>query len=62
MEKVHGFPIVDDNDRLIGLIGREQLIVLLKHKCWYQFDPNSYAMSNYFGLNNRMTPGKSESS
>jgi hypothetical protein len=43
--KVHGFPIVDLNDRVVGLIGREQLIVLLKHKCWYEFDPNSYALT-----------------
>jgi predicted transcriptional regulator len=39
--QVNGYPIVDVNDRLIGLISRDALIVLIKKQCWTEFDPNS---------------------
>lgn len=35
---VHGFPIVDDDNKLIGLITREVLMVLLKKECWMEKD------------------------
>jgi hypothetical protein len=38
---VHGFPIVDENKCLIGLISREALMVLVGSKAWIERDFNS---------------------
>lgn len=34
----NGFPIVDENEKLVGLIGRNFLWVLIKNKCWKRND------------------------
>ena len=44
---VHGFPVVDPNERLIGMIGREAIITLIKNKCWAHVDPNSFISDNF---------------
>lgn len=41
LPKVHGFPIVDKDNKLIGLVTRESLMVLLKKECWLERDINS---------------------
>ena len=41
MPKVHGFPIVDKDNKLVGLVTRESLMVLLKKQCWIERDLNS---------------------
>ena len=38
--QVNGFPIIDNNERLVGLISRNDLIVLIKNKIWMDVDPN----------------------
>lgn len=38
---MHGFPVVDEDKNLIGLITREALMVLLGAKCWIEEDANS---------------------
>jgi hypothetical protein len=41
LPKVHGFPIVDKDNKLIGLVTRESLMVLLAKECWLERDINS---------------------
>ena len=41
MPIVHGFPIIDENKQLIGLISRESLMVLVGNKAWIERDVNS---------------------
>ncbi len=38
---VHGFPVVEEGDQVIGLVTRESLMVLLGNKCWIERDENS---------------------
>ena len=38
---IHGFPIVDDREKLLGLISREALIVVVGRTCWIENDINS---------------------
>jgi len=38
---VHGFPIVDEREKLLGLVSREALIVVIGRCCWIENDINS---------------------
>ena len=38
---VHGFPIVENEDYVEGLISREAIMILLDNKCWITRDENS---------------------
>ncbi len=38
---VHGFPVVDENKQLLGLVSREALMVVIGSKCWIEVDANS---------------------
>jgi CBS-domain-containing membrane protein len=38
---VHTFPIVNDDEKLLGVISRESLMVLVGNKVWVERDLNS---------------------
>ena len=38
---VHGFPILEEDGKVIGLISREALMILLDNKVWIERDENS---------------------
>jgi CBS-domain-containing membrane protein len=43
---VHGFPIVDEDGKITGLISRESLMILVDNKVWIERDLNSKFNSN----------------
>lgn len=37
---IHGFPIIDEDNYVMGLVSREALMVLVGNKCWVERDDN----------------------
>lgn len=37
-EEFNGFPVLDNNGKLLGLISRNFLIIILKNKAWFNKD------------------------
>ena len=55
---IHGFPIVEDQDYVVGLISRESLMILVSFKVWVERDENSNFKNESEAVQKRlMIPG-----
>jgi hypothetical protein len=49
--QVNGFPIIDHNERVLGMISRDYIITLIKNEMWYDEtdtgDRNSSQLEDY---------------
>jgi Mg/Co/Ni transporter MgtE len=49
--QVNGFPVIDHNERILGMISRDFIIILIKNEMWIdETDVNNSQIDSYLKL------------